>query len=308
MFKTITVPKRTIMTPGPVEVNPKVLQVMSNSILGQYDPVFLDIMNEVKELIKQPFGTKNEQAFAIDGSSRSGIEAAMIAILEKGDKVLIPAFGLTLEKGVFEQLIARLQVGQIVKMTPKLWTFYMRPTLLQLVPSKLNKVVLGIPKVTREDLRNSQLLMIIEEVRALENSGFAHSENLMSALKQWSHEEEIPEQLIRDLVGAGIGLTPSGDDFLQGLLLIESALGEKKRLCQQVETVLKDRTTTAVSHAYYSALFAGKVNLSWVNLLRAVKAQASVATITALVQDIQHYGATSGNDILVGIATGLKSI
>jgi len=93
MFKTITVPKRTIMTPGPVEVNPKVLQVMSNSILGQYDPAFLDIMNEVKELIKQPFGTKNEQAFAIDGSSRSGIEAAMIAILEKGDKVLIPAFG-----------------------------------------------------------------------------------------------------------------------------------------------------------------------------------------------------------------------
>lgn len=234
------------------------------------------------------------------------LKGQLIFISKHGEDV--SAFGLTLEKRVFEQLSAHLQVGQRVKMTPELWTFYTRPTLLQLVPSKLNKVVLDIPKVTREDLRNSQLLTIIEEVRALENSGFAHSENLMTALKQWSHEDEIPEQLIRDLVGAGIGLTPSGDDFLQGLLLIESALGEKKRLCQQVETVLKDRTTTAVSHAYYSALFAGKVNLSWVNLLRAVKAQASVATITALVQDIQHYGATSGNDILVGIATGLKSI
>jgi len=220
----------------------------------------------------------------------------------------LSAFGLTLEKSVFEQLGAHLQGGQRVKITPELWTFYTRPTLLQLVPSKLNKVVLDIPKVTREDLRNSQLLTIIEEVRALENSGFVQSENLMAALKQWPHVDEIPEQLIRILVGAGIGLTPSGDDFLQGVLLIESALGEHERLRRQVETVLKDRTTTVVSHAYYSALFAGKVNLSWVKLLRAVKEQASVATITALVQDIQHYGATSGNDILVGIATSLKTI
>ncbi|MRJ47431.1 pyridoxal-phosphate-dependent aminotransferase family protein [Fundicoccus ignavus] len=117
MFKTITVPKRTIMTPGPVEVNPKVLQVMSNSILGQYDPVFLDIMNEVKELIKQPFGTKNEQAFAIDGSSRSGIEAAMIAILEKDDKVLIPAFGR------FAYLLAEIagRCGAEVVLLEKSW-------------------------------------------------------------------------------------------------------------------------------------------------------------------------------------------
>lgn len=93
MYQSIIVPKRTIMTPGPVEAHPRVLQAMSNSILGQYDPVFLTIMNEVKELIKQPFGTQNKQAFAIDGSSRSGIEAAMIAILEPKDKVLIPAYG-----------------------------------------------------------------------------------------------------------------------------------------------------------------------------------------------------------------------
>lgn len=220
----------------------------------------------------------------------------------------LSAFGLTIEKGAFEKLSAHLEVGQIVKITPKIWTFYTRPTLLQLVPSKFSKVFLDIPMVTREDLRNSQLLTIIEEVKALEASGFSVSEGLMTTLKSWPNTGEVPVKLVRDLVGAGIGLTPSGDDFLQGMVLIESALGERTTLRQQVETVLKDRTTTAVSHAYYSALFAGKVNLSWVKLLRAVKEQASVATITALVQEIQHYGATSGNDILVGIATGLKSI
>ena len=93
MYKDIDVPQRTIMTPGPVESHPKVLRAMSNTILGQFDPAFLRIMDEVKEMIKVPFGTKNEQAFAIDGTSRSGIEAAMIALVQPGDKVLIPAYG-----------------------------------------------------------------------------------------------------------------------------------------------------------------------------------------------------------------------
>ena len=93
MFKEIITPIRTIMTPGPVEAHPNVLRVMSTPILGQFDPAFLAIMDEVKEMIKIPFGTKNEQAFAIDGTSRSGLEAAFIGLIEPGDKVLIPAYG-----------------------------------------------------------------------------------------------------------------------------------------------------------------------------------------------------------------------
>ncbi len=93
MFKEIITPIRTIMTPGPVEAHPNVLRAMGTPILGQFDPAFLAIMDEVKEMIKIPFGTKNEQAFAIDGTSRSGLEAALIGLIEPGDKVLIPAYG-----------------------------------------------------------------------------------------------------------------------------------------------------------------------------------------------------------------------
>lgn len=93
MTKELNVPSRTLMTPGPVEAYPSVLRAMGTSILGQFDPNFLAIMDEVKEMIKQPFGTKNEQAFAVDGTSRSALEAALIALIEPGDKVLIPAFG-----------------------------------------------------------------------------------------------------------------------------------------------------------------------------------------------------------------------
>lgn len=84
---------RTIMTPGPVEAHPAVLRQMMQPILGQFDPEFLKIMDEIKEMIKVPFGTKNKQAFAIDGTSRAGLEAALFALIEPGDKVLVPAFG-----------------------------------------------------------------------------------------------------------------------------------------------------------------------------------------------------------------------
>ncbi|MGP6139132.1 pyridoxal-phosphate-dependent aminotransferase family protein [Jeotgalibaca sp. A127] len=93
MYNELQVPPRTIMTPGPVEVYPLVLRAMATPILGQFDPAFLRIMDETKEMIKMPFGTKNKQAFAIDGTSRSGLEAALIALIEPGDRVLIPAYG-----------------------------------------------------------------------------------------------------------------------------------------------------------------------------------------------------------------------
>ncbi|WP_211211493.1 pyridoxal-phosphate-dependent aminotransferase family protein [Heyndrickxia acidiproducens] len=81
------------MTPGPVEVDPRVLQAMSTPILGQFDPAFTNIMNEVMEMLRQVFQTKNHWAFPVDGTSRSGIEAVLSSILEPGDRVLVPIYG-----------------------------------------------------------------------------------------------------------------------------------------------------------------------------------------------------------------------
>lgn len=93
MYQQLNFLRRTIMTPGPVEAHPSVLRQMGQTILGQFDPEFLGIMDEVREMIKVPFATKNKQAFAIDGTSRSGLEAGLFAVIEPGDKVLIPAYG-----------------------------------------------------------------------------------------------------------------------------------------------------------------------------------------------------------------------
>jgi len=92
-YADLSVGKRTILTPGPVEVDPRVLRAMATPILGQFDPEFTEIMNETSLMIRDVFRTKNERALPVDGSSRAGIEAALAAVIEPGDRVLVPIFG-----------------------------------------------------------------------------------------------------------------------------------------------------------------------------------------------------------------------
>ncbi|WP_026695747.1 pyridoxal-phosphate-dependent aminotransferase family protein [Peribacillus kribbensis] len=92
-FTELDIPIRTIMTPGPVEVDPRVLRAMSTPILGQFDPAFTSIMNEVMEMLRQVFQTNNQWAFPVDGTSRSGNEAVLCSIIEPGDRVLVPIYG-----------------------------------------------------------------------------------------------------------------------------------------------------------------------------------------------------------------------
>ncbi|MFJ8244669.1 pyridoxal-phosphate-dependent aminotransferase family protein [Peribacillus asahii] len=92
-YSELHTPLRTIMTPGPVEVDPRVLRAMSTPILGQFDPAFTNIMNEVMEMLRQLFQTNNRWAFPLDGTSRSGNEAVLCSIIEPGDRVLVPIFG-----------------------------------------------------------------------------------------------------------------------------------------------------------------------------------------------------------------------
>jgi len=92
-YTDLSVTKRTILTPGPVEVDPRVLRAMATPIVGQFDPEFTAIMNETVAMIGGVFRTKNAHALPVDGTSRAGLEAALAAAVHPGDRVLIPVFG-----------------------------------------------------------------------------------------------------------------------------------------------------------------------------------------------------------------------
>jgi (S)-ureidoglycine---glyoxylate transaminase len=62
-------------------------------LIGQFDPAFTAIMDEVSELSRRVFRTANRRAFPVSGSSRSGLEAALASLIEPGDRVIVGNFG-----------------------------------------------------------------------------------------------------------------------------------------------------------------------------------------------------------------------
>ncbi|MFF0910832.1 pyridoxal-phosphate-dependent aminotransferase family protein [Microbacterium enclense] len=81
------------MGPGPISAYPSVLRAMGAPLVGQYDPFMTATMNETQELYRQVWRTENDATLLIDGTSRAGIEAAIVSLVRPGDRVLVPIFG-----------------------------------------------------------------------------------------------------------------------------------------------------------------------------------------------------------------------
>jgi (S)-ureidoglycine---glyoxylate transaminase len=86
-------PARLLMGPGPISAYPSVLRAMSAPLVGQYDPFMTQAMTETQELYRQVWATENEATVLVDGTSRAGIEAALVSLIRPGDRVLVPIFG-----------------------------------------------------------------------------------------------------------------------------------------------------------------------------------------------------------------------
>ncbi|NOT81216.1 MAG: alanine--glyoxylate aminotransferase family protein, partial [Gallionella sp.] len=58
-IKSFHPPARTLMGPGPSDVNPRILEAMSRPTIGHLDPMFVAMMDEMKALLQYAFQTKN---------------------------------------------------------------------------------------------------------------------------------------------------------------------------------------------------------------------------------------------------------
>jgi len=93
LFEDLDPPKRLLMGPGPINAHPRVLQAMAAPLLGQFDPKFREYMKQVSDLYRGVFQTANRWTLLVDGTARSAIEAALVSLIEPGDRVLVPVFG-----------------------------------------------------------------------------------------------------------------------------------------------------------------------------------------------------------------------
>lgn len=89
----LTPPNRTLMGPGPSDVHPRVRRAMTTPLVGHLDPAFVDLMDEVQELLRYVFRTDNEWTVPISGTGSAAMEAAIANLTEPGDTVVVPGNG-----------------------------------------------------------------------------------------------------------------------------------------------------------------------------------------------------------------------
>lgn len=82
------------MGPGPSDTSPRVLKAMATPLIGHLDPQFIQIMDEVKEMTRDIFQTKNDVTSVMSATGSAGMETCFVNLLERGDEAIVCVSGV----------------------------------------------------------------------------------------------------------------------------------------------------------------------------------------------------------------------
>src|SRR5213593_2952260 len=164
-----TSPPRILLGPGPSMADPRVLHAMSAPLLGQFDPAFTAIMDEVMTLSRMVFQTASARTFPVSGTGRAGLEAALVSLVEPGDRVVVlecGRFGLLLmeiaERCGAEVVPVRGEWGRIIE--PEAVENALRAGRTKLVAAVHGETSTGVlqplPEIARLARRYDALLLV----------------------------------------------------------------------------------------------------------------------------------------------------
>ena len=82
-------PSRILLGPGPSSVHPRVLQAMTQPVVGHLDPKFFQVMDDVGHMLREVFHTSNYMTVPLSSTGTGGMEAACANVLERGDTIIV---------------------------------------------------------------------------------------------------------------------------------------------------------------------------------------------------------------------------
>ena len=100
MNKLSDINNTLLLGPGPSTVSPNVYTALSTNTIGHLDPRFIDIMDQIKGMLKLVFKTSNDFCIPVSGTGSAAMESCFVNMIEPGDKVLVIQngyFGLRME-------------------------------------------------------------------------------------------------------------------------------------------------------------------------------------------------------------------
>lgn len=107
-------------------------------------------------------------------------------------------------------------------------------------------------------------------------------------------------------IGRGRGLTPSGDDFIIGWLLIDQLNHPSITLKKAIESKISvSGYTTDISRSYLSWGLRGHFSSALLDIINYLHGGGLKEDIERLLKNAVDYGNTSGTDTLSGLVTAL---
>ncbi|WP_304177501.1 alanine--glyoxylate aminotransferase family protein [Phenylobacterium aquaticum] len=86
-------PRRILMGPGPSDVSPRVLAALARPTIGHLDPEFQKLMEEIKAAMSRLFNAPDHACVPLPAPGTAGMEAAIMNLLEPGDRAVIAVNG-----------------------------------------------------------------------------------------------------------------------------------------------------------------------------------------------------------------------
>ena len=144
----------------------------------------------------------------------------------------------------------------------------------------------------------------------MKNALWERVDFFLQALSQEAWDEV--RGCIRKIIGLGLGLTPSGDDFLAGFISVGVILGKPwpnfRECTQKLAKIIMEEAagrTTSVSVAMLADAANGEVAEPVSHFLRSILETGDEEGIRSFAAEICRMGAASGEDLLNGLATGI---
>jgi hypothetical protein len=137
----------------------------------------------------------------------------------------------------------------------------------------------------------------------------------LAGLRSWLVESmtahSAPADPVRDLVGLGPGLTPSGDDVLVGALALLDGLAQGHAAAGAMRTNLAGAVgglppglTSPPSHCFLRVAAAGHIG----QRLHAAVSSCVTGDVDAAIAAVRDIGHSSGWDMMAGIVTALDAV
>lgn len=227
----------------------------------------------------------------------------------------LSAFGLKLSNEKIHSLLHLVKVGYFVSYQNNTLFFYNHLNkIISII--KLNELVekeLNIKLISFSSTIKIEDTLFFEELSKLPlkmKTGLPLSEQTLhyiEDLSTYSVEKMSNLSIWQYFIGRGIGLTPSGDDFLIGYISILSLFNQQKEWLHLIRPFVEKGRTTDISLAYLTCLLDGVVNENIKELIDSLYSEDR-KEIKQKLSKLLLFGHTSGTDTLYGIMTGIKAM